>query len=279
MKKDDPGVKESLRTSPIGRRAAMVKRMGSPVAVTARLVSGADSVRVTLAYAVALIAVSLTLTTLGQHAREVAVSRMSTNLHNLAHGRVATLVGSAFVDGGGAVVAWLPGLVCLLALGELTWRGRGMLLAFAVGHVGATLIVAAGLVAAVETGWLPASVSHASDVGISYGALGILGALTAAIPPRWRPVWAGWWIGTAVAAAPAAGFTGVGHVVALLLGMGLSSRLPSMTRWTHPRVALLAGGAVFGVCVLSGPSLPSVVAGLAVALCAGPAAMAVTHSR
>ena len=253
--------------------------MGSPVAVTARLVSGAGSVRVTLAYAVALVAVSLTLTALGRHAREDAVSRMSTNLHNLAHGRVTTLVGSAFVDGGSAVVAWLPGLVCLLALSELAWRGRGMLLAFAVGHVGATLIVAAGLAAAVETRWLPASVARASDVGISYGAAGVLGALTAAIPPHWRPAWAGWWIGTAVAAAPAAGFTGVGHVVALLLGMGLSAFLPSMTRWTRPRVALLAVGAVFGVCVLSGPSPAPVVAGLAVALCVGLAATAVTHSR
>ncbi|MEY8013852.1 rhomboid-like protein [Mycobacterium servetii] len=253
--------------------------MGSPTAVTARLVSGAGAVRVTLTYAVALAGVSLTLTALGRHAREVAVSRMSTNLHNLAHGRVATLVGSAFLDSGGAVVVWLPGLVCLLALGELAWRGRGVLLAFVVGHVGATLIVAAGLVAAVETRWLPGSVAHASDVGISYGAVGVLGALTAAIPSHRRAAWAGWWIGAAVAAAPAAGFTGVGHIVALLLGICLSARLPAMTRWTAPRVALLAVGAVFGFCVVAGPSVAAPVAALAGAVCAGLAGKAVTHSR
>ncbi len=242
------------------------------------MLSRAGSVRVTLAYAVALVAVSLTLTALGRHAREAAVSRMSTNLHNLAHGRVTTLIGSAFVDNGGAVVVWLPGLVCLLALGELIWRGRGLLLAFAVGHVGATLIVAAGLVAAVKAGWLPISVARASDVGISYGAVAVLGALTAAIPPRSRPAWAGWWLGTAVAASLAADFTGAGHVVALLLGMALSVRLPSMVRWTPMHVALLAVGVVFGCFVLSGPCALAPVGGLAGALLAGLAAAGVGAS-
>ena len=87
--------------------------------VAARTFSGAASVRVTAAYAVVLVAVSLCLTELGQHAREAVVSRMSTNLHNLSHGRLSTLVGSAFVDDGGDIYVWLPGLVCLLALGEL----------------------------------------------------------------------------------------------------------------------------------------------------------------
>jgi hypothetical protein len=250
-----------------------------PTAVTARMLSGAGSVRVTLAYAVTLIGVSVTLTALGRHAREVAVSQMSTNLHNLAHGRVTTLVGSAFVDNGGAVVVWSPGLVCLLVSAELIWRSRGLLIAFAVGHVGATLIVAAGLVAAIEAGWLPRSVAHASDVGMSYGAVGVLGALTAAIPSRWRPAWAGWWIGTAVGAALVADFTGVGHIVALLLGMGLSVRLPSTTRWTPVHVALLTVGATFGYFVLAGPSVSAPVGGLAGALCAGLAGKVVDGHR
>ena len=85
---------------------------------------------------------------------------MSTNLHNLAHGHLSTLVGSAFVEGG-AVYAWLPGLVCLLALGELIWRSKGLLIAFTVGHIGATLLVAVGLIAAVKAGWVPVSVARA----------------------------------------------------------------------------------------------------------------------
>ncbi|OBI17311.1 hypothetical protein A5712_24125 [Mycobacterium sp. E2327] len=228
-----------------------------------RTLSGAASVRITATYAVVLVAVSLLLTALGPHAREVAVSRMSTNLHNLAHGRLTTLVGSAFVDDGGDICACLPALVCLLALGELIWRGRGLVITFAVGHVGATLIVAAGLVVALKVGWLPFSVARASDVGVSYGAVCVLGALTASIPSRWRSAWVGWWLGIALMAASGADFTAVGHVVALLLGIGLSYRLPSTADWTPIRVALLSGGSAFGYFMLSGSSPVTTVAGLA----------------
>ncbi len=41
------------------------------------------------------------------------------------------------------------------------------------------------LTRAIEIGWLPWSISRVSDVGMSYGALAALGALTAAIPGRW----------------------------------------------------------------------------------------------
>ena len=197
---------------------------------TARAVSAMVSLRVTIVYAVALIAVSTTLTALGPHARDVVVSRMSTNLHNLARGHVSTLIGSAFVDDGDAMYAWLPGLVCLLALGELIWRSTGLLVAFTVGHIGATVLVAVGLIAAIHAGWVPISVAHATDVGVSYGAVCILGALTASIPARWRPAWISWWLGITATAAWATefDFTAVGHVLALLLGMGVSFWLPSI---------------------------------------------------
>ena len=238
----------------------------------------ADRLRVTAAYTAMLLAVSVTLTALGAHTRAAVVSEMSTNLHNLAHGHLGTLVGSAFVSDGGDVYLWLPGLVCLLALGELIWRGRGLLITFAVGHIGATLIVAVGLVAAVETGWLPFSVARATDVGSSYGAACVLGALTASIPLRWRPAWIGWWLGIALVATLDADFTAFGHVLALLLGMGLSFRLPSIARWTPVHAALLVVGAAFGYFVLSGwSSLVAPVGGLTgvgVALLASRAVLA-----
>jgi hypothetical protein len=188
---------------------------------------------------------------------------MSTNLHNLAHGHLSTLVGSAFVEDGGDVFVWLPGLVCLLALGELIWRSRGLLIAFVVGHVGATLLVAVGLVAAVEAGWLPTSVARASDVGVSYGAVCVLGALTASIPSRWRAVWIGWWLGIGVAAALGTDFTPFGHILALLLGMGLSYRLRPIARWTPIHMILLFGGVAFGYFLVSGPSTLAPIGGLA----------------
>jgi len=252
--------------------------MISSIAV-ARVASGASQLRATAAYAVVLIGVSLTLTMLGPHARDAAVSRMSTNLHNLRHGHMGTLVGSAFVDDGGAVYIWLPGLVCLLALGELIWRSKGLVVAFAVGHIGATLIVAAGLATALEAGLLPMSVARASDVGVSYGAVCVLGALTTSIPSRWRAVWIGWWLGVAVVAAMGGDFTAFGHIFALLLGIRLSFELPSTTHWTPLRVALLAGSVAFGYFVLSGSLLVAPVAGLAGALIAFVAAWPLHLSR
>jgi len=229
-----------------------------------RAFSCVAALRLTALYAIALIVVSVTLTALGPHAREVAVSRMSTNLHNLAHGRLTTLVGSAFVEGG-AVYAWLPGLVCLLALGELIWRSRGLLIAFAAGHIGATLLVAVWLITAVKSGWVPVSVTRASDVGISYGAVSVLGALTASLPTRWRTIWVGWWLGTALVVAWAAAFdfTAIGHILSLLLGVAVSWRLPALARWSRAHMVLLTNGAVLGYFMVAGWSVVAPLGGLA----------------
>jgi hypothetical protein len=92
--------------------------------------------------------------------------------------------------------------------------------------------------------------------------------LTASIPSRWQPAWVGWWLGIALMVASGADFTAVGHVLALLLGIGLSFRLPSTADWTPVRVALLIGGAAFGYFVLSGSSVVTTFAGFAASLIA-----------
>ena len=251
------------------RREAATGRDPGHTTMLSVALSRLVSVRVTAAYAVVLAVIGVTLLALGPNVQSAVVSRVSTNLYNLATGHLATLVASAFVTDGDEIYFLLPGLVCLLALGELVWRARGLMLAFAVGHVGATLLVAVGLAVAIGAGWLPISVAHASDVGISYGALAVLGALTTVIPPRWRLVWIGWWLGTALVAASGADFTAVGHLLALMLGMGLSRRLGSTTGWTVTRVVLLAIGVAFGYLVITGASLVMmVVAGPAGALVA-----------
>jgi hypothetical protein len=227
-------------------------------------------VRVTVAYSVVLAVVATTLLALGPRAQDSAVSHMSTNLHNLARGHLDTLLSSAFVTDDSQIYASLPGLVCLMACAELLWRSRFLVLAFALGHIGATLIVAVGLVAAIRWGWQPISVARDSDVGISYGAAAVLGTLTAAIPPRVRAAWIGWWLAVALTVAETGGdFTSAGHAVALTLGILLSTRLPAVEHWTPVRVVLLAGGVVFGYLVLTGMSLLTApAAGLAGALIA-----------
>ena len=220
-----------------------------------RMLSRLVSVRVTVAYAAALFAIATVLLALGPRVQDRVVGQLSTNLHNLAHGHLGTLLGSAFVTSEGQTYLLLPGLMCLMALAELLWRSGRLLQAFALGHVGATLIVAAGLAVAIKLGWMPMSLARASDVGLSYGAVAVLGTLTAALPTRWRPAWIAGWLTVGVAVvASGADFTAVGHTVALLLGMLLASRFRVAPQWTRSRLALLAVGIAFGLLMLVGVS-------------------------
>lgn len=209
--------------------------------------------RVTLLYAAALAAVAALLLHLGPRVQERVIRHASTNLHNLGEGHLGTLIGSAFVNEAGPIYIWLPGLVAMLALGELLWDSRRLVVAFVVGHIGATLIVAAGLVAALAAGLLSSSVADAADVGMSYGAVGVLGTFTAAIPVRLRGAWVGWWLGVAVSATVLSGgdFTNAGHTVAFLLGMAVGTRFGRPGAWTAVRVALLLVGGAFGYLVMA----------------------------
>lgn len=226
--------------------------------------------RVTVGYAMALVAIAATLLMLGPQVQDHVIRHMSTNLHNLGRGRVGTLIGSAFITTEGPIWVWLPGLVSLLALAELLWRSRRVLLTFVLGHVGATLIVAGGLAAALNLGWLPISVARASDVGMSYGAAAILGALTAAIPPRWRFAWIGWWFSIALTVVFTGGedFADVGHFVALVLGLVLSVRFGAVVRWTRVRAALLVVGASFSYIVFVNTAFSLVLAPVVGVSCA-----------
>jgi hypothetical protein len=196
-------------------------------AVLARL----GRVRVTLLYAAALTAVAVGVAHLRPQVQQSLMRHVSTNLHNLGEGKVGTLVSSAFVNEAGPVYIWLPGLVALLALGELLWESRRLMVTFVVGHVGATLLVAAGITAALMAGWVSHSIVNATDVGI----------FTAAIPRRWRAGWAGGWLAVAFGSAVLSGgdFTNVGHAVALVLGMAVGTRFGTPQHWTLPRYALL----------------------------------------
>ena len=101
-------------------------------------------------------------------------------------------------------------------------------------------------------GWLPLSITRASDVGMSYGALAVLGALSAAIPSRWRPAWIGWWVSAAVATGViGADFTDAGHTVAVILGVLVATRFRRPVHWTPVRYLLLAVASGFGFLVLA----------------------------
>ena len=81
---------------------------------------------------------------LGPHVHDtVIVSAPAPTCTTCRHGHLGTLLGSAFVVEAGPLYFWLPFLVCLLALAELHLRTVRLVVAFVVGHIGATLLVAA----------------------------------------------------------------------------------------------------------------------------------------
>ena len=236
-------------------------------------------VRMTLAYAFVVTCVSTALLCLGPAVQGRVISHASTNLHNLSHGCVGTLLGSAFVVDAGPIYVWLPGLICLLALAELLWRSGRLVVAFVLGHIGATLLVAAGLTTAIELGWVPVSLSRATDVGISYGAAAVVGALTSAVPRRWRPAWIGWWLSVgATAIVVSHHFTEVGHAVALVLGMAVSTRFGRPARWTPPLLMLLGVGAAFAYLMMSGTG-PTLAVGVGSGLLGAAAVHALVRRR
>ena len=116
------------------------------------MLSWLSRLKVTLILAAALAAVAFALLHFGPKFEAKVIRSASTNLHNLGEGRIGTLISSAFVNPVDSIQIWLPGVVAVLALGELLWHSSRLRVAFAVGHIGATLLVAAGLAAALALG-------------------------------------------------------------------------------------------------------------------------------
>ncbi|MFE7747302.1 rhomboid-like protein [Nocardia sp. NPDC057455] len=213
----------------------------------------------TAMYLTALIVVSAIFSALSDSAQTRMVLHASTNLHNLLSGRIGTLLASAFVIGD-VVGSWviIPLLTCLLALAELRFGALRLVRVFLVGHVGATLLVAAGLWVGVRAGWVPVSIRWAEDVGVSYGAMALIGALVAAMPYRWRIAWSTLWFIVAVEGVLIGQtFTQVGHLVALTIGTAVGffmiwARTTTRRRLTRIEGGLLAASAVLAAILLMG---------------------------
>jgi hypothetical protein len=183
----------------------------------------AGRVPATLVFLGVTVAVASWLESLPTEAREDQILAASTNLHNLLRGDLLTFATSAFVHDD-VTVSSLAVLAAVLGTAELRWGSRRLLGAFAAGHVGATVLVAAGLVAGGHLGWVPSSWFTSPDVGVSYGIVCIAGALTADVPRRLRAAWGlCWLVPLAADLVGGATYTDAGHVCALLIGFGLAT--------------------------------------------------------
>jgi hypothetical protein len=158
---------------------------------------------------------------------------VSTNLDNLRHDSIGSLLGSALFFDGTLTNFWSLDFVgTLITLGAgvivcLAWLERryGPLRAFGiflVGHVGATLLTALFILLAITKGWYPESIRHTYDFGISYGAQAVLAASSLLLRPILRPFAIvgvlAWPLGGADWIHGVPDFSTVGHLIAAALG-------------------------------------------------------------
>jgi membrane associated rhomboid family serine protease len=176
---------------------------------------------VTAVYLLAVGATSTVLSLTNDRFDDRLLLALSTNLHQLARAPLRVLVASAFWLGDlSELWLWALLLVVILAPVERRLGSRRTVLAFALGHVGATLVVAAGLLVLVRLGDVSPVVEDARDVGASYGVLAVAALATYLLPRRLRLPYAVLLAGTLVVFAATSGtFTDFGHLTAAAIGL------------------------------------------------------------
>jgi hypothetical protein len=143
----------------------------------------------------------------------------STNLSNLRHHAIDVLLRSAFWSGSSYALPTIALLAVVLAPAEFWLGTRRAILVFAIGHMGATLVTAAGLQLALHFGRAPQGIERTIDVGVSYGTLCVAGVLAYRLPAPWRYAWAAGLLGVfGVKAGLSGDFADYGHVAAVLFG-------------------------------------------------------------
>ena len=178
----------------------------------------------TLVYLAVLVATTAVLQTSDDRTDARLLQEQSTNLYHLARDPIRVLVASAFwVGSARELLIWAPLFLLLVAPAEARFGSRLVIGVFAVGHVGATLLVALGLWIGLRLDVVARSVVHARDVGASYGFFAAATLFTLLLP-RWRPLYV-----AGLAAYPVTsvvlshGFTDVGHLLALAIGLACAA--------------------------------------------------------
>jgi len=174
----------------------------------------------TYVYLAVLFLTSWILQTSSSRVADALLLERSTNLHHLAHDPLRVLLSSAFWVG--SLRDWLVWVVLLSVFVAPVERWIGTtrtVLVFVIGHIGATLITAAGLWVALHADMVESSVTNARDVGASYGFAAVAAVLAYRLSGRRRLIYAGAliaFVGTILALNH--NFTYWGHLVALAIG-------------------------------------------------------------
>jgi membrane associated rhomboid family serine protease len=145
---------------------------------------------------------------------------ISTNAHNLGHRPITSLVASALVIDGQALLFWGVALALVLIPVERRYGTLRTVAVFAAGHVLATLLTEVPVAIGIRLGYLPGSDARSLDVGISYGLAAVTAVAVGLIPGRRRFVitalMAGALVGVLISAPS---MTAAGHVLAFSIGI------------------------------------------------------------
>jgi hypothetical protein len=162
---------------------------------------------------------------------EVVLRWMSTNVHNLAHRPISSIVASAFYIDSRALAAWSIALAVVLVAVERRYGSLRAIAAFASGHVLATLATEGVVAIGVWRNTLPDADADWLDVGVSYGLASTLGVAIYLLPARWARL-----AGAAVGAGLIADLvldpdmTPAGHCLAYGIGLALGAFLHRSAR-------------------------------------------------
>lgn len=207
-----------------------------------RMWQAVRTVPVTAAYSAVVLVTAGAESLLGEQRSDAVARALSTDLVHLQQMPLRVLAGSAFVlERPGHALLALP--VLAVAMGAVErWRGgRTAAATFAAGHVGATLLVAAGMAAGITLGRLDPGYRSMVDVGLSYGQWSLLGLLAARVPAQWR---SGYALGLSclLGSTAAAGHEPVdaGHVLAWGIGLSLAAAMLRRERTRQAVEALAA---------------------------------------
>jgi hypothetical protein len=171
---------------------------------------------------------SVILATVSEPLREFLLHHNSTNVVELRLHPLRVLIVSAL---------WIetpPGYLVYVLLYELVHApierrlGTGRWLIVAVtAHIGATLISEHAVSLAIRYSWLPRSMAHTVDIGVSYGLAGVAGVMTYFVPGPWRWLYLALSLGFfAVPLVSSHTFTDLGHFCALLIGLACHALTP-----------------------------------------------------
>nr|WP_246372549.1 rhomboid-like protein [Gordonia humi] len=181
----------------------------------------------------------LLVTTIVQHTAsdervETILGRRSTNIGNLRHDPIRSMITSMFWLDGAYWLPYLIGFTVFVAVAE-RWLGRWRLVAVGFGgHVVATLVSQFVLYEAIAARQADPALRSAVDVGVSYVMAALIGVLAYRTAGRWRVAYIAVCLvafGTPLVVDGT--FTDVGHATALLFGFAmypLTRTLPRVRR-------------------------------------------------